>query len=135
MKFKFLPHLTLLLVFVLTISCDRPECKNSNPIFDQFTPDRNEYKRELAKQMKTIGEENLQYWFDKSQNVNNTEFYELYIQGDGLCAKIVVENKSNRTRLGNGGYRGAELKGIAIKTNQDSTETSFVLEKIERILD
>lgn len=89
----------------------------------------------MAKQMKAVGLENLSYWFDKSQEESGKEFYELYIQGDGLCAKIIVQNKSCRKGLGEGGYHGSELKGVTIKTEQDSTGTNFVLENIDRIID
>jgi len=106
-----------------------------NPIFDQFTPESREYKNELAKQMRIDGAENFRYWFDQSRESNEKELYELYIQGDGLCAKIIVENKSNRKRLGAGGYRGAKLIGVTIRTEQDITGTNFILENIEKIID
>jgi len=135
MQTKTLNFFLLLLIIVFANSCDRPQCKNTNPLFDQFTPATREYKDELAKQMKVVGLENLKYWFDKSQESSEKELYELYIQGDGLCAKIIVENKSNRKKLGNGGYRGAELKGVTIKIEEDSTGTNFILENIDRIID
>ena len=135
MQTKTLNFFLLLLIIILTDSCDRPQCKNANPIFDEFTPDAREYKNELAKQMKAVGLENLKYWFDKSQEENDKETCELYIQGDGICAKIIVENKSNRKKLGNGGYRGVELKGVIIKSEQDSIGTNFVLENIDKIID
>ena len=135
MQTKKLNFFFLLLIVVFANSCNRPQCKNTNPIFNDFTPATKEYQNELAKQMKVVGLENLKYWFDKSPEGNEKEFYELYIQGGNLCAKIIVENKSNRKRLGNGGYRGAELKGVTIKTQQDSSGTNFILENIDRIID
>src|SRR5690349_17268747 len=51
---------------LLLVSCDRPECQNYNKVFDQYTPDREEYKLELAKEVK--GKEGkLRYWLDKYQ--------------------------------------------------------------------
>ncbi len=135
MQNKFVNLFLLLLIFVSLNSCDRPQCKNTNPIFDQYNPATKEYKAELAKQIKIAGLQNLRYWFDKSLKENEKELYELYLQGESLCAKIIVENKSNRKHLGNGGYSGAELKGVKINIAQDSTGTNFILENIDKIID
>lgn len=85
--------------------------------------------------MKVIGQEGLRYWFDKGRVEGEKEIYELHVQGAGLCAKLVVENKTIHKRLHKGGFRGAELKGVLIKTVQDSVETNFILEKIGDIID
>ncbi|WP_139316569.1 hypothetical protein [Algoriphagus marinus] len=135
MHTKTLGFFLLFLIFGFTSSCDRPQCENTNPIFDQFAPDTRDYKEELARQMNAIGLDNLEYWFDQSQAISDKEFYEMYIQGKGLCAKIIVENKSNRKNLGDGSYRGVALEGVIIQTEQNSSETNFILEKIESIVD
>lgn len=124
-----------LLLISLTTSCDRPDCKNTNHVFDQFAPDTGEYKAVLSKQMKAVGQENLRYWFDKGKVEGEKEIYELHVQGPGLCAKLVVENKTVHKILHKGGFRGAELKGVLIKTVQDSVSTNFILEKIGDIID
>lgn len=135
---KTLNFFVLLLIIVFAYSCDRPECKNANPIFNQFAPDTREYKSELAKQMQTIGAANLRFWFDKKIERGGKEFIEIYIQGDGLCAKgelLVVDKSKLKELRNNGGYRGAELRGVEIKTVLDSTGTNFVLENIDSIID
>ena len=58
MKFKILS--ILLLVLVLIASCDRPDCTNENPIFDNYNPNSKIYKDELVHQLKKI---------DQSKNV------------------------------------------------------------------
>ena len=135
MQNKIFNLFLLLLICISFSSCDRPQCKNTNPVFDHFSPATKEYKDELAKQIKILGLHNLRYWFDKSPKENEKELYELYIQVESLCAKIIVENKSNRKHLGNGGYRGAQLKGVKIHITQDSTGTNFILENIDSIID
>ena len=127
--------ITILFLITIFFACDRPKCTNTNPVFEKCTPDNKEYKDELAKVMTRPGKETLRFWFDKSQQNTEKEIYELFVQGDNVCAKIIVENKSNRKRLGDGGYRGAELKGVKILTEQNSDGTNFVLEKIDRIID
>lgn len=135
MKTKLLHIFLLLLIVVLSYSCDRPKCKNTNPIFNQFASDTEEYKSELAKQIKRIGLSNMNYWFDKSPDSSEKELYELFIQSNDLCAKIIVENKTNRKRLGAGGYSGAELKRVIIKIKHNSAGTNFILENIDKIID
>jgi hypothetical protein len=129
-----------ILLILLFLSCDRPECRNTNSIFDQFTPDKEEYKKELAMQMKTIGVNKLRYWLDRPIALEGKEFIEVYIQGQGLCAKtqLLVADKVKQKALGSDGgegYRGAELKDVNIRISQDSTRTLFILEKVGKIID
>ena len=41
----------LVFFFVCLMSCDRPVCKYTNPIFDDYQPNSKEYKQELIKQI------------------------------------------------------------------------------------
>ncbi|RYZ52481.1 MAG: hypothetical protein EOP49_09385 [Sphingobacteriales bacterium] len=118
-------------------SCDRPECRNTNPIFTQFAPETKEYKTELAKRLRAENPEHLRYWFDKEIPGKAVETYELFVQGDSLCAKIIVDNKSDKTGLGKiGGYSGAELKGAVIRENEDNpSEPFFILEQVTEVID
>ena len=43
------PSLILVLLLICLISCDRPECKNENPIFEAYEPNSKKYKDELDK--------------------------------------------------------------------------------------
>src|SRR5690242_16485970 len=100
------------IAFLLMNSCSMPECKNSNPVFDSFSPDANEYKNELAKQIRNIGSENLSYWHNTYVKKNSTEYIVVNIQGQELCAVGEIEvsdwQKISGMRTENSGYTGAK---------------------------
>lgn len=128
----------LLSLSIFTNSCDRKECKNNNPVFDQYKPESQEYKKELAKQMQQDGTENLTYWYNKSHEINGQEYLELFIQNDYVCAKGIIQVKDKAKRRGlesDKGYSGAELRGVSIKTEDSPNGINFVLENIESIID
>lgn len=139
MKSKVSNLCLLIIIFIYANSCNRPECRNINPVFDKFTFDTKEYKSELARQIQSIGTENLSYWFDKYLNKGSKEFIVIHIQGAELCAigEIQVNNwgKISGMRREVSGYRGAELRGLKIQIEQDSTGTNFVYDNIDRIID
>lgn len=139
MKSKVSNLFLLIVIFIYTNSCNRPVCRNINPVFDKFTFDRKEYKSELARQIQSIGTENLSYWFDKYIKKGGKEYIVIHIQGRELCARgeIQVDNwgKISGMRREVSGYRGAELRGLKIQIEQDSTGTNFVYDNIDRIID
>ena len=129
-----------ILTVLLWVSCDRPECRNTNDIFSQLTPDKEEYKKELATEMQRIGMKNLRYWLDKPIVVDGKQLVQVYIQGHGLCAKgqLFVAYKAKKIGLGTyggDGYHGAELKNAEITVSQDSAGTNFILEQVAKIID
>lgn len=87
-------HFNLFVIlFSLTsvfISCDRLDCKNINPLFDNFSPDSRAYKTELVKQLKNTDNVKLSYWFKEYVESNRKEMLLFNIQGDGLCAVIAL---------------------------------------------
>jgi hypothetical protein len=56
--------LTIFGLLIIVTGCERPECKNSNPIFFWYTLDTKEYKDELVKQFANIDKSKLTYWVD-----------------------------------------------------------------------
>jgi len=52
---------TRFLFLLFLVSCDRPQCNNNNPVFNDHLPTSNKYKVELADQINEIGPENLSY--------------------------------------------------------------------------
>ena len=138
-KIKLLYYFTFLAVFIFTSSCDRPECKNTNITFNKFSPDTEAYKIELARQMQSIGTENLSFWFDRYLIKGDKEFIVINIQGSELCAigEIQVNDwgKISGMRRQISGYRGAELKGLKLETTKDLTGTNFIYKDIDRIID
>jgi hypothetical protein len=120
-------------------SCSKPECKNSNPVFNTFSLDTKEYRIELAKQIRNIGAENLSYWFNGYLKKGAAEYIIVSIQGKDLCAaaEILVSDwgKVSGMRKEVSGYEGSELKGLDFEIVQDSTGTSFVFKDIDQIID
>ncbi len=139
MKLKVWNLYLLTTIFIFANSCNRPECRNTNPFFDKFTFDTKEYKTELARQIKSIGTENLFYVHNKYLKKNSKEYIVIHIQGGELCAKGEIQvndwSKLSGMRREISGYRGAELQGLTFKIEQDSTGTNFVYENIDRIID
>lgn len=136
---KTIQNLFVLIVLILSISCDRPNCKNSNPIFEKFPPESDEYKSELADKIGLIGIENLDYWFDKYHMTNNKEFIEVFVQNDSLCAKAILEvndwSKIKGLRQVNNGYSGAKLNGLTMRIEKVGIQTRFILENLKSIDD
>ena len=137
-KFKFL--FAFLCLALLFGACDRPECKNTNPVFDQYLPDTEEYKAELAKQLGPIARSQLRYWFREYNNTSGQELLYFNIQGEGLCANIVLSveqwDKLKLLRQKKGiSYRGAEFKNLQFDIRQDSLKTEFILNDFTKIID
>jgi hypothetical protein len=127
------------ILILATVSCDRPECQNTNPIFDRFTPAQEEYKLELVKQVKGR-ESKLRYWLDRYEEKNNREYLMVFIQGDSLCAKaeILIENWEGIEgirRVKGKGYSGAELAGFKYDVHFQSERTTFSYRGVDRIVD
>jgi len=116
-------------------------CKNTNPNFDNYSPDTKEYKDELVKQLATVDKSKLTYWMDTYKEDNNSQTILAHIQGDGLCAKILlVVNESDKGIEGilknkGLGYGGAELEDLKFDIKQDRTSTEFVFQEISGIVD
>ncbi|MBR2647265.1 MAG: hypothetical protein IKD55_00350 [Sediminibacterium sp.] len=133
--------LTIFGFLILTVSCEQPKCKNTNLIFDKYSPYTKQYKDELVKQLINIDKSKLTYWMDEYQEIDNSQNICANIQGDGLCAKIVlVVRGSDKGIQGilnakGKGYRGAELKDLKFDIKQDNLSTEFVFKEISRVID
>lgn len=134
---------TLITFGFLTVvtSCDKPECKNTNTIFENYSPYTKEYKDEIVNQLAKVDKSKLTYWMDSYQEKNNSQYIHAHIQGDGLCAKIIITLKGmdkgiegiiNSKGMG---YSGAELEDLKFEIQQDSVSTEFVFQEISGIVD
>lgn len=127
-------------VVLIVISCDRPECSNTNPVFDANPPESNEYKMELAAQLDN-NPEGLTYWFDRYEEKNGEELMAVFVQGENLCAKAIITIREPNDKLDGiirakgGGYHGAELDGLEFATVKQAGETMFVYKNLGSILD
>lgn len=138
---KLIPLTTLLsLLIVFTISCDRPTCINTNPVFDHHDPDSKAYKKELVSQIKLVDNYKLTYWLKEYKEKDGKELCYFYIQGDGLCA-VMATDVTNAEQLGDVRmkkgvtYRGAEFRGLKYDIIQDSANTEFVFKSYSKIID
>ena len=133
--------ITAFSILIFIVSCDRTECTNTNVIFDKFTPETKEYKDELIKQIAKVDKTKLTYWMKSYQENDNSQSINVNIQGDSLCAVIVLKIASSKNGiegiLKNKGksYIGAELKNLKFEIEKDSASTEFIFEEIRGIID
>jgi hypothetical protein len=136
---------TLLILLLFTsflgfISCDRPNCKNSNPTFENNSPDSKVYKDELVRQLNNIDKTKLTYWLQKYDEKNGQESLYFHIQDDKLCAILHLTindwNKLEDVRERKGiGRRGAEFTNLKFETIKDSVSTEFIYKTFDKIID
>ncbi|MFZ4799581.1 MAG: hypothetical protein ACOYMA_18950 [Bacteroidia bacterium] len=127
-------------LLIFTVACNKPECNNSNPIFDKFSPDTKQYKDELIKQLNLVNNKKLRYWLDLYLEKDGQENLYFFVQGDGLCAKIILSvkqwNKIEGVKISKGvSYRGAEFKNLKFNISQDSLKTEFIYKDLDKIID
>lgn len=138
MKTKFIVLITTLLLVLA--SCDRPNCKNTNPIFDSNSIDSKAYKKELVKEVERVGMENLLYWFSGYSKQNEHEYITVFVQGDNLCAQAILQVKDWKNiegikRTKGKSYRGVELKGLTFDIVATGDSISFIYKNLKRIID
>ena len=137
---KNLITLLLFISFLGFISCDRPDCGNKDPTFENNSPDSKVYKDELVKQLNNIDQSKLTYWLQKYDEQNGKESLYFHIQGNGLCAILHLTindwNKLENVRERKGvGRRGAEFTNLKFEIIKDSVSTEFIYKTFDRIID
>lgn len=140
MKYRFLSALTLFFLLISIISCDRPNCTSNNQIFNDNQPNSETYKQELASELSKVNQSELTYWLKKYDQVNNQEYLHFYIQGDGLCATMVLTmnqwDKLEKVREKKGvTFRGAQFTNLTFDIQQDSLATKFIYNSFDSIID
>jgi len=123
-------------VISLLASCDRPECKNTNPILLRYQPSEPEYKAELAKQLAAMPTADLTFWIRKCIDTGDKTWMSINIQGNNLFAEgllDITEDKHKRLahykEVKGVGYTGAELKGLHYTV--DSANGSYNLKFVD----
>jgi hypothetical protein len=119
----------------LLISCDMPQCKNTNPVFEKYSPESEPYKAELAKRLFAM---NAEFWIAGYKEMNHEEYICLYTQSDNLCAVAVMrignsKNLEQFKRNKGFGYTGAKIAGIKYMTLNEGIKTEFILSDCEII--
>lgn len=140
MKKQFKTLVAFCACVVLVAACKRKECKNTDAAFDKLLPGTEEYRRALAQKIKTSGAQNLNYYLEDYKEVTGKRYLQVKIQGDSLCAKIMMEVKNwsgieNIKATEGKGYHGAELKGLSFDVTTDSLGTSFIYRSVDKVVD
>lgn len=140
MRFNFLYLVILAALVITTSACDRSGCSNTNPIFDANTPETEVYKQELVNELHRVDKSQLTYWLQKYEEEAGTEYLYFRVQGDGLCAIMVVtmENwkglKLVQEKKGDS-YLGAEFVGLEYEVKSEYDHTEFLYRSIDHTVD
>jgi len=130
----------LMTLWIMTVvSCGKPDCVNTNQIFNEYISDQIEYKNEIVKLMESDNEK-IEFWFERYLKGDKGEFIEIQISTDKFCANAFVRvndwTKMEGIRKTQGlGYEGAELIGLKFTLESDSIDTYFLYNDIEKIID
>lgn len=136
--------LRLLILAALLSACARPECHNTNPVFDQHSPYSKAYQDELLAQLQRLDPDEVRYWIDTYEGLDGQKLVHFYVQGGDLCAKAIMTippdpNKRWPEKKGNWknglGSRGAEVLGLKYDVLQTSEKTELVFRGWERMID
>ena len=133
-------HLFLISIVFALSACDRPECTNTNPVFDANSPNSKVYKDELINQLENVDQSKLTYWLQKYEERDGIESLYFNIQGDGLCAILHLNmnhwRKLEEVRKQKGvGRRGAEFTHLQSNVVSDSVSTQFIYVAYDRMID
>jgi hypothetical protein len=130
---------TPLLLFLLLFSCDRPECTNTNPVFDKYAAETNEYKAELIRQLNARTGK-ADFWIDKYSKQDSTEYMSIFVQANGLCAKGILDitntlQLKQYKKVKGMSYSGAGLSGLKFRIDSLHGDYNFIFESVGSIID
>lgn len=83
----------------------------------------------------------MSYWLDRYEEVDSLKFLQVFIQGEGLCAKTKLTIKEIDDKLSDiikakgKGYSGAELKNLQIEVYQVATTTELIYRGMDKVVD
>jgi hypothetical protein len=136
--------ITILLMPFIFINCENVgNCNNTNPIFDKYNPDSDEYKKELIKKLRLLGIENATYYITGCGHNKeyDTEYLSVRVEGKELCAYAdinIYKKDKHITSIFETeafGYRGSEIEGLKLEISKDSTRPEFIYHGMKRIID
>lgn len=134
--------INVLLMFGLLVAnaCNKPNCTNTNPVFNTFKPDDFEYKSTLANVLSEANKAKLTYWFSEYKNIQGSEILYFEVQGENLCATLAMEvddwSKLADLRQKKGvSYRGAEFVNLTYDILRDSSSVRFLFKGFDDIID
>ena len=125
---------------ILTLfSCGKPDCVNTNQVFNKYKSDQFEYKNEIERLM-ISDYDKIEFWLDGYVKNDSGEFIKVQISGENICAKTLVKvtdwTKLEGIQKTQGrAYSGAKLVGLKFSSKKDSTNTYFLFKDIEKVID
>ena len=138
------PFIGLMALVMLLLGCARPECQNTNPVFDQHAPGSEVYTEELLDQLQKRDPNDVRWWVDTYEGRNGAVFIHFFVQGGDLCAKAVMtippdREKKHREKKGNWkngfGAHGAEVIGLKYDVVRTDGKTELVFRGWDRMID
>lgn len=136
--YKLYPYFFILSTAIL-FSCQNTKYNNTNPVFDKYPAESEEYKSELLEVIKANN--NLKYYLDSYDEMNGNHYLNVSVQGDNTCAKAVIWIRNTDRKL-NGiiknkgmGYSGSELKDLQIGIVPDTKKIQFVYNGFDKVID
>jgi hypothetical protein len=137
MKKQLLITLQILITTLFFLSCNK---EKSNETFNRLKPESYLYKKEVAKII-TKSDPNTNYFFEKYYQKNDSEFITVRVETNTSEAFIEVKILEWDTILSTiketkgKGYGGAQLKGLKLKTLDDTKNLDFIYLQMDEIKD
>lgn len=124
----------------LLFGCNREQCRNTQAVFDEYSPGDNEYKRELVKQLERTAYRNVTYTIAGIEQSWNRQYMKVVVAGDQLCATMMLDitgsiRLSNFVRVGGVSYSGSELKGLVYRIDSAGGDYQFHFIDVSKIVD
>ncbi|MCW3123611.1 MAG: hypothetical protein JWQ38_3103 [Flavipsychrobacter sp.] len=119
--------LFLCLALLLT-SCHHKHvvtCTTDDPILLQYSPDDIQYKAELIKQLNMHDRKKLHFYIEKYVERAKKPFMFVSIEGDGLCARMVLDIKNENKLADYKTVKGLTYNGAEITAMQFGIDSSF----------
>lgn len=119
-----------------------PNCKNTNIIFNEYTPETFEYKTELTRLLKKTNTLETDYWFGRYIDSNHIS---IFIQNDSICAIGYITISKEKLKDDGGflthlmevegkSYNGP-LTGVEFEFSNDEDNPDIFLSAVEDIID
>ncbi len=130
--------LSVLAICVLMAACNRPECKNTNPIFENNKPDAIAYRQSLHEELSTA--KDVRYWANEYIEQDGKAYMFANVQNNNICATAIFDITNTRGlenyREAKGkSYSGSEITDLRYDVVSDSNGYHYILQSIGRIID
>lgn len=124
------------LLFVLASCRHKHVCHNTDPVFEQYSFDDPQYKLEVIRLLKKEDPLKLRYYIEKYIERAKKPFMIVSVQGDSLCAKIILdiknENKLKEYKNVKGlTYNGSEILHLQYTIDSGFGSYNFIFEEGE----